>query len=80
MNRSRNHHIKQSKAHSRRKGESILEYMTRKKMRGYVQRGRKLVGMRKEELERVIMDEFGQYVTSMYENVIIKPITMVNKC
>jgi hypothetical protein len=54
--------------------------MTRKKMRGYVQRGRKLVGMRKEELERVIMDEFGQYVTSMYENVIIKStlLTMNN--
>jgi hypothetical protein len=49
-------------------------------MRGYVQRGRKLVGMRKEELERVIMDEFGQYVTSMYENVIIKStlLTMNN--
>lgn len=57
-----------------------MEYMTRKKMRGYVQRGRKLVGMRKEELERVIMDEFGQYVTSMYENVIIKStlLTMNN--
>ena len=54
--------------------------MTRKKMRGYVQRGRKLVGMRKEELERVIMDDFGQYVTSMYENVIIKStlLTMNN--
>lgn len=35
-----------------------------------MQRGRKLVEMKKGK----IRDEFGQYVTFMYENVIINPM------
>lgn len=40
---------------------------------GLYTKRKKLVRMRKRELERVIRDEVGQYVTYIYKDVIFHP-------